>query len=76
MQNLTTQKVVLALVTLASFIAAPYLVSEVLNGNMIPLASLIGIGALLLFVFGLGEKCWLTIPLCLPMGGSDRKSVV
>ena len=70
MHNLTAQKVVIALITLASFIAAPYLVSEVLNGNMIPLASLIGIGALLLFVFGLGEKCWLSIPLCLPMGGS------
>lgn len=60
----------LALITLAFFIASPYLVSEVLNGNTIPLASLIGIGALLLFVFGLGEKCWLSIPLCLPMGGS------
>lgn len=70
MQILTTQKVVLALVTLASFIAAPYLVSEVLNGNVTPLAALFGIGALLLFVFGLGEKCWLTIPLCLPMSGS------
>jgi len=60
----------MALVTLASFIAAPYLVSEFINGNAIPLAALFGIGALLLFVFGLGEKCWLTIPLCLPMGGS------
>ena len=70
MQNLTTQKVVLALVTLASFIAAPYLVSEVLYGNTTPLAALFGIGALLLFVFGLGEKCWLSIPLCLPMYGS------
>jgi len=69
-QNLTAQKVVIALITLASFIAAPYLISEVLNGNAIPLAALFGIGALLLFVFGLGEKCWLTIPLCLPMGGS------
>jgi hypothetical protein len=69
-QNLTAQKVVMALVTLAFFIAAPYLISEVLNGNTAPLAALLGLGALLLFVFGLGEKCWLSIPLCLPMGGS------
>ena len=70
MQNLTAQKVVIALVTLAFFIASPYLVSEVLNGNSAPLAALLGIAALLLFIFGLGEKCWLSIPLCLPMGGS------
>ena len=61
---------VIALVTLGFFIATPYLVSEVLNGNTTPLAALFGIGALLLFVFGLGEKCWLSIPLCLPMSGS------
>ena len=60
----------MALVTLAFFIAAPYLISEVLNGNTAPLAALLGLGALLLFVFALGEKCWLSIPLCLPMGGS------
>ena len=70
MQNLTAQKVVLALVTLAFFIASPFLISEVLNGNTAPIAALFGIGALLLFVFGLGEKCWLSIPLCLPLGGS------
>jgi hypothetical protein len=70
MQNLTAQKVVMALVTLAFFIAAPYLISEVLNGNTVPLAALFGVGALLLFVFALGEKCWLAIPLCLPMSGS------
>ena len=70
MQNLTAQKVVSALVTLAFFIAAPYLISEVLSGNTAPLAALLGLGALLLFVFALGEKCWLSIPLCLPMGGS------
>jgi hypothetical protein len=69
-QNLTTQKVLIALVTLAFFIAAPYLISEVLGGNTAPLAALLGLGALLLFVFALGEKCWLSIPLCLPMGGS------
>jgi len=60
----------MALVTLAFFIAAPYLISEVLGGNTVPLAALFGIGALFLFVFALGEKCWLSIPLCLPMGGS------
>lgn len=60
----------MALVTLAFFIAAPYLISEVLSGNAAPLAALLGLGALLLFVFALGEKCWLSIPLCLPMGGS------
>jgi len=70
MQNLTAQKVVMALVTLAFFIAAPYLISEVLNGNTAPLAALLGLGALLIFIFALGEKCWLSIPLCLPMVGS------
>jgi len=70
MQNLTAQKVIMALVTLAFFIAAPYLISEVLSGNTAPLAALLGLGALLLFVFALGDKCWLSIPLCLPMGGS------
>ena len=60
----------MALVTLAFFIAAPYLISEFLGGNTAPLGALLGLSALLLFVFGLGEKCWLSIPLCLPMGGS------
>jgi hypothetical protein len=69
-QNLTAQKVVMALVALAFFIASPYLISEVLTGNTVPLAALFGLGALLLFVFALGEKCWLSIPLCLPMYGS------
>jgi len=69
-QNLTAQKVVIALITLAFFIASPFLVSEVLNGNIVPLGALLGLGALLFFVFGFGEKCWLSIPLCLPMGGS------
>jgi len=69
-QNLTAQKVVIALIALASFIFSPYLIIELLNGNSVPLGTLLALGALLLFVFALGEKCWLSIPLCLPMGGS------
>lgn len=70
MQNITVQKLVLALVALGGFLAAPWICAETLGGNMVPFSLILGIGFLLLFVFILGDKCWLSIPLCLPMGGS------
>ena len=70
MQNLTVQKVCLVLITLAFFIAAPWLTSETLGGNVLPL-TILGAGtALLLFIFGLGDRCWLIIPFCLPIEGN------
>lgn len=70
MQGLTVQKVMLFLVALCGFAAAPWLCAETLRGNMVPLSLILGGGFLLLFVFALGDKCWLSIPLCLPMTGS------
>ena len=70
MQNLTAQKVMLGLITLAFFIAAPWLTSETLSGNTTPLLSLLGVGLLLLFVYGLGDRCWMVIPFSLPIQGN------
>lgn len=70
MQNLTVQKLILGLITFAAFIAAPWICTETLGGNMIPVSLILGVGFLLMFVFILGDKCWLSIPFCLPMGGS------
>jgi hypothetical protein len=70
MQNLTVQKVCLGLVTLAFFVAAPWLTSEILGGNTQPFVFMGGIAVLLLFVYGLGDRCWLIIPFCLPVEGN------
>ena len=70
MHNLTVQKLVIGLVALAAFVAAPFICLETLEGNMIPFSLVLGVGFLLFFVFVLGDKCWLAIPFCLPMGGS------
>jgi hypothetical protein len=69
-QNLTAQKVMLALITLGFFVAAPWLTSETLSGNTMPLLSFIGAGLLLLFIYGLGDRCWLIIPFCLSIEGN------
>jgi hypothetical protein len=69
-QNLTTQKVLLALITIAFFIAAPWLTNETLSGNAAPLLSLLGTGFLLLFIYGLGDRCWMIIPFCLSIEGN------
>jgi hypothetical protein len=68
--NFTVQKLVLGLITLGAFLAAPWLTTEFLGGNPLPLAFLFGVGFLLLFVFVLRDNCWIAVPLCLPMGGS------
>lgn len=70
MQNLTAQKVCLALITLGFFIAAPWLTSETLCGNTTPLLSLVGTGLLLLFIYGLADRCWMIIPFCLSIEGN------
>ena len=70
MQNLTVQKVVLALITLGFFIGAPWLTSETLGGNPMPLTILGSVAVLLLFVYGLGDRCWLIIPFCLSIEGN------
>lgn len=70
MQNLTVQKVCLFLITLAFFVAAPWLTSETLSGNAMPLTVLGGVVVLLLFVYGLGDRCWMIIPFCLSVEGN------
>ncbi len=60
----------LALITLGFFIAAPWLTSETLSGNTTPLLSLVGVGLLLLFIYGLGDRCWMIIPFCLSIEGN------
>ena len=70
MSNFTVQKLVLGLITLGAFVAAPWLTNEFLGGNSLPLAFLFGLGFLLLFVFVLRDNCWIAVPLCLPMTGS------
>lgn len=69
MQNLTVQKVCLALITLAFFVAAPWITSETISGNQTPLLMLAGTAVGLIFVYGLGDRCWWLIPLCLPIEG-------
>jgi len=69
-QNLTVQKVVLALITVIFFIGAPWLTGETLSGNTLPLVSLGAVAVLLLFVYGLGDRCWLIIPFCLSITGN------
>ena len=49
---------------------APWLTSETLSGNTVPLTLLGGIAVLLLFVYGLGDRCWLIIPFCLSIEGN------
>ena len=70
MQNLTVQKVCLVLITLAFFVAAPWITSETLGGNSMPLVVLGGTAVLLLLVYGLGDRCWLLIPFCLSIEGN------
>ena len=70
MQNLTVQKVCLFLITGAFFVAAPWLTSETLSGNTLPLLTLGAVAVLLLFVYCLGDRCWMIIPFCLSIDGN------
>ena len=70
MQNLTVQKICIALVILVFALAAPWITSELLGGNSTPLLVLGATAVALLFVFGLGDRCWWLIPFCLPIEGN------
>jgi hypothetical protein len=70
MQNLTVQKVCLALIALAFFVAAPWITSETIQGNSLPLTILAGVAVFLFFIYGLGDRCWLIIPFCLSIEGN------
>lgn len=70
MQNLTAQKVCLALITLGFFIAAPWMTSQTLDGNTTPLLSFLGIAVLLIILFVIRERCWMIIPFTLPIEGN------
>lgn len=69
MQNLTVQKLCIGLVVLAFFVLAPWMTSELLGGNTLPLISLLAVGCLLVFLFVLKDRCWMVIPFCLPIEG-------
>ena len=54
---------------MAFFVLAPWLTVQILGGNKLPFLFLFGIGFLLLFIFGLKDRCWLIIPFSLPIEG-------
>lgn len=70
MQNLTAQKVCLALITLGFFIAAPWMTSETLGGNTTPLLGFLTLGLLLVVLFVIRDRCWMIIPFTLPIEGN------
>ena len=69
-QNLTAQKVSLALITLGFFIAAPWMTSQTISGNSAPLLGFLSVGLLLIFLFVVRDRCWMLIPLTLPIEGN------
>jgi len=69
-QNLTAQKVCLALITLGFFIAAPWMTSQTIGGNSTPLLSFLGIAVLLIILFVIRDRCWMIIPFTLPIEGN------
>ena len=69
MQNLTVQKLIIGLIVAGFFILAPWMTSEILDGNALPFLSLLGVGILLLFLFVLKDRCWMVIPFSLPIEG-------
>jgi len=68
-QNITVQKILTSLIAFGFFIASPWLISEAIVGNFIPLAFLAGGGVLILFFFVLRDRSWMIIPFCLPIQG-------
>ena len=70
MQNLTAQKVCLALITLGFFIAAPWMTSQTLDGNTTPMLSFLGVTALLIILLVIRDRCWMIIPFTLPIEGN------
>lgn len=70
MQNLTAQKVCLALITIGFFIAAPWMTSQTIGGNSTPLLSFLGVVFLLIILFVIRDRCWMIIPFALPIEGN------
>lgn len=70
MKDLTVLKVVLWMVALFSFIGSVWLTSETLEGNTVPLYGLLALLFILLFLFGLRDRCWLVLPFCMGMQGN------
>jgi hypothetical protein len=69
-QNLTAQKVCLALITLGFFIAAPWMTSQTIGGNSTPILSFLGVVLLLIVLFVIRDRCWMIIPFTLPIEGN------
>ncbi|NCW28044.1 MAG: hypothetical protein EBV83_07120 [Verrucomicrobia bacterium] len=69
MQNLTVQKVCLALLTLVFFVITPWITSQTLEGNTLPLLSVGGTALFIFLIYGLGERCWMLIPFSLSIEG-------
>ena len=70
MRNLTVLKIVIWIVALFSFGGSIWLTSEALGGNALPLYGLLGLLFVLLFLFGLRDRCWLVLPFCMGMQGN------
>lgn len=70
MKDLTALKLVLWMVALFSFIGSVWLTSTTLEGNPIPLYALLALLFILLFLFGLRDRCWLVLPFCMGMQGN------
>lgn len=70
MKDLTVLKVVLWMVALFSFVGSVWLTSTTLEGNPIPLYALLALLFILLFLFGLRDRCWLVLPFCMGMQGN------
>lgn len=68
-KSLTTQKLVLFLVTVGFFILAPFLTSQILGGDFVPLASIFGFFLTIFFVRVLGRNIWILIPMFLTTQG-------
>ena len=67
--SLTVQKVVLGLIFIASLILAPFLTSELLAGNHLPLAGVLLALAMVFFLSYVGRNCWVLMPAFLGLNG-------
>ena len=70
MKDLTALKIVLWIVALCSFIGSVWLTSETLEGNTAPLYGFLALLLVLVFLFGLRDRCWLILPFCMGMQGN------
>ena len=70
MRDLTVLKLVLWMVALFSFGGSVWLASETLEGNFLPFYGFLVILFVVLFLFGLRDRCWLVLPFCMGMQGN------